>query len=69
MSFESKFVTLNSDENTVTFHLASICLQMTLTEHTSKNYGWAKSDTLLNQRPDGKKFDTGYSWTTFNTTE
>ena len=52
MSFESEFVILDSNENTVTFHLSSIYLQMSLTENTSKNYGWAKSDTLFNQRLD-----------------
>ena len=60
---------LNFNENTVTFHMSSICLKMPLTKNTSKNYGWAKSDTLFNQRLDGNQFDTGNNWTTFNTTD
>ena len=69
MSFESEFVILNSNENTVTFHLSSIYLQMSLTENTSKNYGWAKSDTRFNQRLDRKQLAKGNNWTTSNTND
>ena len=69
ISFKSEYVILNCDENTVTFHLASICLQMPLTEYTSKNYRRVKLDTLFNQKPDGDKFDTENKWTTFNATD
>ena len=58
MSFESKYDILNSDENTVTCHLTSICCQMDLTENTSENQRWAKSDTFFKQRPSGNKYDT-----------
>ena len=37
LSFQNKYDILNSDENTVTCHLTSICWQMALTEKTSKN--------------------------------
>ena len=69
MGFESEFEILNSNENTVNFHLSSICLQMPLTEITSKNYAWAKSDTLFNQRQNGNQLGTGNNCTTFNTTD
>ena len=32
-------------------------------------YGWAKLDTLFNQKADGNRLDTGKNWTTFNTTD
>ena len=69
LSFESEFVILDSNENTVTFHLSSIYLQMSLTENTSKNYGWAKSDALFNQRLDRNQLAKGNNWTTSNTND
>ena len=67
MRFDSKFVTLNSNENTITLHVSSISLQMPLTKNTSNNYGWAKTDTLFNQRLDGKQLGKINNWATSNT--
>ena len=40
---------------------------MPLTKNTSNNYGWAKTDTLFNQRLDGKQLGKVNNWATSNT--
>lgn len=66
LSFENKFVIFTSDENT--FQLTSIYSKISLTVNILKNYGWARLNTLYNQRPGKNKFDTVNNWTTFNIT-
>ena len=65
LSFKSEFVILNSDENTLTFHLTTNAFDWKYLEEL-----WVgEIGSTFNQKPDGNGLDTGKNWTTFKTTD